>query len=59
MKVEQGHDTVGYPSVRASDDGGNADGGHYSPSQVYNNTTNTLPPRTMEVEDSFIFLKNV
>ncbi len=42
--VEQVYDTVGYPSIGASDDGGDTVGGWYAPANMYNYPSNYFPP---------------
>jgi hypothetical protein len=49
--VEQVHDTVGYPSIGASDDGAYTVGGRYTPTNAHDYPSNYFPP-SAEVDPS-------
>ncbi len=49
--MEQVHDTVGYPSIGASDDGGDTVGGQYTPTNLHDYPSKYFPP-SAEVDPS-------
>ncbi len=57
--MDQIFDTVGYPSIGASDDGGDTVGGRYTPTHVYDYPSNYFPPGAEVNPSSEIALETI